>query len=221
MRILRLTALATMFVLTTQGIRHLYVRYIEPRASVLDRFEKTDTGKAIAQAASLDELVGRYEPVHEKVRILDAEMQKNLAGIGDSDEYQLYEKKFRQAHKSEYEQEAQLSSAIREWEGNSAKILEVRAFWIAGALLLIPGGILMARGAYWLGLSFIIPSVVEMLWWSSPSLSFSGCPKEFDRLLENKLLLTVITFVIVLVLWSWFEFTRKGISAGSTPKATS
>ena len=221
MKILRLTAVVTMFVLTTQGIRHLYVRYIEPRVSVLDRFEKTDTSKAISQAASLDELVGHYEPAHKKVKALDAEMQKGLAGIEDSDKYRLYETKFREAHKSEYEQEAQLGSAIREWEANGIKILEVRAFWIAGALLLIPGSILLGRGAYWLGLSFIIPSVVEMLWWSSPSLSFSGCPKEFDRLLENKLFLTAITFVVVIVLWSWFESTRKGPSAGSTPKATS
>lgn len=221
MRILRLTALVTMFVLTTQGIRHFYVRYIEPRSSVLDRFGATDTGKAIAQAASLDDLVTRYEPAHEKVKALDDELQKNQAGMGDSDSYSLYERKFRQTHKTEYEQEAQLGSAIREWEMNSAKILEVRAFWIAGALLLIPGSILMARGAYWVGLSFIIPSVVEMLWWSSPSLSFSGCPKEFDRLLENKLILTVVTFAVVLSLWSWFEFTRKRTSGGSTLQAKS
>ena len=221
MKILRLTALVTMFVLTTQGIRHMYVRYIEPRTSVLDRFEKTDTGKAIAQADSLDELVSRYEPAHKTVKTLDSDMQKGLAGIDDSDKYRLYEEKFRESHKSEYQQEAELGSAIREWEANSAKILELRAFWIAGALLLIPGSILLAKGAYWLGLAFIIPAVVEMLWWSSPSLSFSGCPKEFDRLLENKLLLTVITFVIVQVLWSWFEFTRRGTSAGGASNATS
>lgn len=220
MKLLRLTALVTMFVLTTQGIRHMYVRYIEPRASVMDRFEKTDTGKAISKAASLEELVARYEPALKKTQALDAELKKSLAGIEDTDRYRLFETKFRDAHKSEYEREAELGSAIREWEANSANILEVRAFWIAGALLLIPGAILMGRGAYWLGLSFIIPAVVEMLWWSSPSLSFSGCPKEFDRLLENKLLLTDITFVLVVVLWSWLEFARKTPSPGSTSKAT-
>jgi hypothetical protein len=217
MRLLRLTALVTMIVLTTQGIRHFYVRYIEPRTSVLDRFETNDTSKAIAKAASLEELVSRYAPVHEKVVALNAELEKKQADKDDPDQYQLVERKFRQAH-PEYGQESQLSSAIHEWEANSAKILEVRAFWIAGALLLIPGSILLAKGPYWMGLSFLIPAVVEMLWWSSPSLTFSGCPKEFDRLLENKLLLTTITFAIVLVLWSWFEITHKGPAAGKTPK---
>lgn len=207
-----------MFVLTTQGIRHLYVWKIEPRTSVLDRFEKTDTSKAIAEAKSLEELVARYEPVQKTARQLDADLEKNQARIEDPEQYRLYETKFRQAHRTEYARESLLQSAIREWEANSTKILELRAFWIAGALLLIPGAILLARGSYWLGLSFIIPAVVEMLWWSSPSLSFSGCPKEFDRLLENKFYLTVITFVFVFALWCWFEFTRKGSSSGNAPK---
>lgn len=208
MRILRLLALVAMFVLAMQGIRHLYVRYIEPRTSALD-FTKTETSKAIMEATSLEELTARYAPAHAKVVALNAELRKTLAEIEDSDKYRLTESKFRKAHESEYEQEVQLSSAISEWESKSAKILEVRVFWIAGALLLIPGAILLAKGYYWLGLSFLIPSVVEMLWWSSPSLSFSGCPKEFDRLLDNKLILTVITFVVLLTLWSWFEVSQR------------
>lgn len=219
MRILRITALITMAILTTQGIRHFYVRYIEPRTSALDRFDKTDTRTAINEAATLDELVTRYEPTRKKKDALDAELQKGLAPIEDRDAYSLFETKFREAHKTDYQQEQELRGAIGEWEANSIRVLELRAFWIGGAVLLIPGVILLARGFYWLGVSFIIPAVIEMLWWSSPSLSFGGCPKEFNRLLTNKLILTGITFVLIVAFWSWFEVVQKRRSAAGTTRA--
>lgn len=44
--------LLALLALTTQAVRHIYVRYIEPRTSVLDRFDETAAKKAIQSAAS-------------------------------------------------------------------------------------------------------------------------------------------------------------------------
>jgi hypothetical protein len=62
MKALKITVfLLAVLVLTTQFARHIYVRYLEARGSVLDRYEQTETRKAIKGAASLDELVSRYD----------------------------------------------------------------------------------------------------------------------------------------------------------------
>ena len=66
-----LTILASLC-LIAQTIRHAYVLWLQPRASVLDRYDKP-LGKEIDSAASIEELVRRYDPVRKEADRIKAE----------------------------------------------------------------------------------------------------------------------------------------------------
>ena len=68
MKRLQITLFVIAFViLGTQSFRHLYVKWIEPRSSVLDSF-RVPVDTAIASATSLGELVAMYEQAHSAVQ---------------------------------------------------------------------------------------------------------------------------------------------------------
>ena len=67
MKALRVTLfLIAMTVLVAQTFRDVYVRWMEPRGSVLDRFS-TKTEQDISSARSLDQLVALYAAAHQRV----------------------------------------------------------------------------------------------------------------------------------------------------------
>lgn len=77
MKALKVTIfLLAILVLSTQFARHLYVRYLEPRGSVLDKYEQTETKKAIKTAISLNELMSRYDAAKKRVDELDEQRKK-------------------------------------------------------------------------------------------------------------------------------------------------
>jgi hypothetical protein len=206
-----------MLVLATQAVRHVYVRFIEPRTSVLDKFDQTETQKAIKSARSLDTLVTEYDSARKKTDELDKEL-KGMEQNKTKDEIEVIREGFRDKYKKEYERESDLKEAIREWETKSKEILELRVFWACGFALLLMGATLQARGFGWLGVSLVVPGIVEMIWWTSPSLRFGGSPLEFDRLLNNKLAFTLVT-IAVLVCW-WAIMTRRPEASNQTVQAT-
>lgn len=65
-------AILAFVVLVSQTVRHAYLLWLEPRASVLDKYDQP-LKNDIANAGSLDELVRRYDPVRKQV---DADRQK-------------------------------------------------------------------------------------------------------------------------------------------------
>jgi hypothetical protein len=201
MRILKiiLFLLATL-ILTTQAARHTYVRFIEPRSSVLDTFEDTDTKNLIVGAKTLSEIIEEYEPARKKVDKLEKEIKLELT-TKTRDEYLMYEMKRKEDHRQIYDREAELKKAIQEWERRSKEILELRVFWFCGLVFFLAGSKILKKGKGWLGMAFLIPGVVEMIWWTSPSLRLGGSPMEFDRLLNNKLGFTVATLAILIVAW--------------------
>ena len=201
MRTLRIVILLlALLVLTTQAARHIYVRYIEPRTSVLDRFNETDAKKVIQEATVLADIVKEYEPARERVDSLNKDLKQELA-TKTRDEYYMHEQKWKEDHKKEYEREAELKEAIQEWENRSKDILELRVFWSFGLVFFLAGAAMLKSGNKWLGMAFLIPGIVEMIWWTSPSFRITGSPLEFDRLLNNKLLFTFATLAVLLVFW--------------------
>jgi hypothetical protein len=58
----RTLAIVASLFLVVQTVRHAYVLWLEPRASVLDRFDRPLKDE-IAAAGTVNELVQRYEPV--------------------------------------------------------------------------------------------------------------------------------------------------------------
>lgn len=194
-----------MLVLTTQAVRHVYVRFIEPRTSVLDKFDQTDTQKAIKAAGSLNELLKQYDQARKQTEDLDKQL-KSLEQNKSKDEIDVIRERFKYDHKGEYKRESDLKCAVNEWEEKSEEILELRVFWAFGFAMLLIGTLLQMRRSNWLGVSLMISGFVEMVWWSSPSFRFAGSPLEFERLLNNKLVFTLITIAILIC---WWVLTNK------------
>ncbi len=211
MKALKLTVfLLAVLVLTTQFARHIYVRYLEPRGSVLDKFEQTETKKAIKGATSLNELVSRYDVAKKRVDELDNQRKKAEANKSRDDRDVLRDK-FREEHREDYERESDLKRAVQEWEKRSEETYELRVFWLFGFAFLLAGAILLVKGREWLGMAFIVPGIIEMIWWTSPSFRFAGSPIEFERLLMNKLAFTFITLVLVIAAWVMQEKRPKRV----------
>ena len=205
--------------LTTQAVRHVYVRYVEPRTSVLDRFDETAAKKIIQSATALSDIVEEYAPARKRVDLLDADLKKELSQQ-TRDEYYMFEQKWQEDHKQEYERESVLKVAIQDWENRSKEILELRVFWTFGLALFLIGIFLQARGFSWMGMSLLIPGIVEMIWWTSPSFRFVGSPLEFDRLLINKLMFTLATITIILAWWHLTHSMNKEESSSKASEST-
>ncbi len=179
----------TALVLFTQTVRHLYVRYLEPTGSVLDRYEPPVTAD-IKKANSLDELIRLYEEAHNKVKAADAESkdQPNDPTIVSA-----------RIEEEPYKSERLLSEGIRDWESKSKEVFELRYFWISGLAFLGIGLLCYRKGSPLLGLTLLIAGFSEMIWATSPS--FRGGPEtEFDRLLTNKIIFSSISLVLLLVI---------------------
>ena len=190
--------------LSVQSVRHFYIKYIETTASVLDKFDEKDVEEEIEKADSLDELVAKYTPLRERKDQLDAIMEEEEKGKPEKERYD-FRREFRREHKKEYEKTRKLRSAISDWEARSKEIRELRIFWAFGFGLFILGCIVYLK-RQWLGMAFLIPGVIEMIWWTSPSFRMGGTVKEFERLLNNKLLFTGITFALVVMLWLVYAY---------------
>jgi len=155
MRKLQITCFVLGLVLISiQSVSHLYVKYFEHTASVLDRYAK-DTEKeitvAITNAKSLAELVALYEPARKRVDELDAQMKmEEEKEIGDHPQdadqprWQFRER-FREKHPEEYEREGRFKSAITDWESKSKEIRKLRVYWVAGLCLFVLGGIVFRK----------------------------------------------------------------------------
>ena len=175
-------------VIGTQSFRHVYVKWIEPRASVLDAYrEPVDT--AIASAGSLQELVALYERAHKLVQ--EYERKPGNAEVAP----------YKRQETEPYASEMKLQSQIEAWEAQTKNIFQLRFFWGLGFLSVLLGLWSYRKWNAWLGMAAIISGFSEMAYWTSPlSRSFGAAP-EFERLLGNKLVFSIITWVFLVTLW--------------------
>ncbi|MFC1462996.1 hypothetical protein ACFLQU_05245 [Verrucomicrobiota bacterium] len=210
MRHLQVTCFTiAILLLTLQIFRHTYVRLLErPQASVLDRFDQDKAKKAVKSAESLDELVAKYEVARAATDALDKELQDALAA-GSKDERHTSMEAFQSANEGAYELEAGLRKAVRELEAKNKEVRDLRVFWFFGLAVYLIGVLFLVSGRGWLGISLIGPGVLEMIWWTSPSFGMGTDAQDFTRLLDNKLILSVVTFLILMLSWSINERWRK------------
>src|SRR5262249_12279979 len=185
--------------LLSQTVRHTYMLWFESRESVLDKYEKPRKGE-IEAAKSLDELLQRYEPIRKQVDQLREERAKagSTTDEGTLGKTPPLEDTQIEPFKSEHE----LRQAINEWEEKANEIHELRFFWTVGLVFLILGMVIYRKLNRWLGLTLIIAGLSEFIYWTSPT--FFGGTHEFDRLLWNKLLLTLLSLVLLLLVM-WFN----------------
>jgi len=175
-------------VIGTQSFRHIYVKWIEPRSSVLDAYrEPVDT--AIASAGSLQELVAMYERAHNLVQQYESKPANPTVRLHERQQTEPYAS------------EMKLRREIEAWESRTRNIFELRFFWGLGFLSVLLGIWSYTKWNAWLGMAAIIAGFSEMAYWTSPLMRSFGAVPEFERLLGNKLVLSLITWGFLVTLW--------------------
>jgi len=165
--------------LLTQTIRHLYVRWVEPTSSVLDKYEEP-VKEGIKKANSLDDLVKQYDEARKKTPDAQSQIVDPMTISGRNSETEL------------------LKTAIQEWEAKTKEIFEMRFFWGCGLILLLSGLLCYKRLYLWSGLTLITTGVAEMIWWTCPAFRWGGASREFDKLLTNKIVLSLMSIILLM-----------------------
>ena len=171
---------------TIQSFRHLFVLLVEPRTSVLDKYDPVDQN--IVAAKNLNELAALYDEARDKVKAW--EKAKTAAELQAANRWE-----------EPYRSEERLKSAIESWESQHRQIRELNFFWWGGLACLIAGVGAYRRMHPWLGVAFFITAFGEMIYWTSPAFRGWSDGDEFDRLVLWKLLYSTATLALLLVMW--------------------
>jgi len=189
--------ITTLFVLgmltvTTQTVRHSYVRCFYDRPSVLDKYEDDEVDLEIKSVSSIDSLLVQFDKAYNDV--LDFEKEKTKEELKEVNKFNKY-------REEPYLSKSKYKDAIRDWESKEEKIHEVIVFWIIGFFLIMTGIFLYFKKYKWIGLSVIIPGIIQMIWWSSPDMTTSGAHIEFLKFLNIKLVFSIVTLFLLIGMW--------------------
>jgi hypothetical protein len=191
-------AIVALLFLTGQTVRHAYVLWIEPRGSVLDKYDQPLKDQ-ISAATSLDELLRSYDRVYKEVE--RAKQEATKAGKETS---------YRDETESEpYKSEHALREAITGWEAKSKEIHGIRFYWFIGLGFFVLGLLMYKKLNRWFGLTFLIAAFSEHIYWTSPTF-LGRDTSEFDRLIENKLAFSVVSLALLIgAIWFLSIFADK------------
>ncbi len=186
MRALRLTLFVLLLMaFGGQLVRHSYVRWLEPRNSVLDKYDSKAAATA-KDARSLEELDRAYSQALAKEKVeLEAEEK-----APQSPEQR------RRFRPDERPPTFELKMAIQEWEGRQRDLRELRYFFAAGVIALLLAFVCERFRMAWAAVALCGLAFAEMLWWTTISWH-SGPWREYDRLLDNKLALTAVAVALL------------------------
>jgi len=194
------TAMTVLFVIamliaSTQTFRHVYVKWIEPDTSVLDEF-KGEVETEIDAARTLDELVELYREVR---------LRADEAGLSELDQRGDFINR-RDDPPSDAEMEImaemrQISQEIQSREHDTRQLFKLKFYWLAGLASLLIGIFVFRNFNAWLGFSGIVIGFSEMLCWTSPLFHTRVMSQQFEVLLNYKLILSLLTWLILVVFW--------------------
>lgn len=180
----RVLAIIAVLILLTQTVRHAYLRWLEPRTSVLDRYDHPLSDR-IASSRSLDDLLKLYVPVKKEADRLKATDGGNREGYAEE-----------RQNVEPFRSERELRQAIQAWEEKAKEVRALWFYWTVGVVVLCVGFTLRRLGNRWAGLTLEIAAFSEFIYWTSPSF-FGGNVREFDRLLTQKLILSAVSVVLL------------------------
>lgn len=190
---------------STQAIRHVHVYTIGFEESIVDPatafYEVTEQ---VRMQESTEELLAEYESTSDQIE----ELRESAS---EQDQYSL-----RQGNMELFARHDALASELRQRETVTREIRDLWIFSIAGVVLIGIGSILYTRGFEWTGMSLILPGFLELSWWSAPSFTLGGAVREYDVLLMNKIILTIVAFVLLYSLW-FFAQRRRQRAQGANP----
>ena len=174
---------------STQTFRHIYVKWLEPTKSVLDKYDEK-IEQEIEGSKNIEELLSLYNEAYNKVR--EYERNPRNAEIKQSE----------RDYKEPYKTERKIRKSIEEWESHKLQIHKLRFYWFCGFFSLIIGSIVYIRLDKWLGIIGAITGFTEMIFWTSPTIfGIFGARFEFERLLTNKLFFSIITWFLLILTW--------------------
>jgi hypothetical protein len=194
-------AIIAMLSLVSQTIRHAYLLWVEPRGSVLDKYDQPLKNE-ITSATSLDELLRRYEPIRKQVDAAKEESAKAGKPYGW------------QEGTEPFKSESALRAAIKDWEQQSKEIHELRFYWLIGLALYGLGLLIYSKLSRWLGLTLVIAGFAEFIYWTSPTF-FGPGTHEYERLLINKFAFSLVSFALLLAV---IRLNRIFANAQELPK---
>lgn len=176
--------------LCLQGIRHVNLYVFGVEESILAPFDEFYGMKRdIRVEGSTNELLAEYESSKAEIeRIIDADPSRPR--------HELHRE-----HQEAFERNQALSEELRQREMRRLELRDVWYFSIAGYLLVVLGVVIFSRGFTWVGTSLVLPGLLELVWWSSPSFSLGGALREYEALLISKIILTAIALAIAFTLW--------------------
>lgn len=186
--------------LTAQTVRHAYLLWLQPRHSVLEKYNPPTQNK-IKNAESLDVLEKEYASIRSVVEKTDADIKAGKRKAARFDE-------------EPFKTERMVKTAIEQWERRSGEIDKTRFSWACGFGFVIIG-LLLGFKWPWLGLSLIVAGLTQMIWWVSPSFHFNEASVEYRRMLENKFSLSLVTLLMVIGLWFLFNWRCHKNSDGN------
>jgi hypothetical protein len=178
---------------TTQTIRHIYIKRVEPKDSILDKY-KEKTEKNIDESKNLDELIKLYDDSNNKVK----EYEKNPKN--EKIEY------YKQISTEPYKTKTKIENAIKTIENQKKSIIEFIFYWLCGFICLGIGLFILIIKNKWIGLGFILIGFIEMAVWTSPLFRSYGPQYAFNLLLNLKLIFSILSFMLLLILWVLNEY---------------
>ena len=190
---------------STQAIRHVHVYTIGFEESIVDPatafYEVTEQ---VRMQESTEELLAEYESTSDQI-------EKLRESASEQDQYSL-----RQGNMELFARHDALASELRQRETVTREIRDLWIFSIAGVVLIGIGSLLYTRGFEWTGMSLILPGFLELSWWSAPSFTLGGAVREYDVLLMNKIILTIVAFVLLYSMW-FLAQRRRQRAQGANP----
>ena len=177
-----------MVISTTQTYRHVYVKWIEPQASVLAEF-KVGAESEIATAETIEELVPLFAETDRAVKAYESDPTNPPINH--------YERQTTEPYASRQKLEGEILAR----EQRTKQIVELRFYWAGGLLSIIVGAWAYRRINRWVGISGVIVGFSEMLFWTSPLVHRAWHGQEFVALINSKLTFSAITLVLLVGMW--------------------
>lgn len=185
--------------LSTQAVRHVHQYIFGYEESIIASVEEfSEMKKEIRLEASTDDLLAEYEA-----------SQKEMRQLRESDKL-ITPHELRRLNPELFARSNALRKELQQRESMARQLRDIWIFSIAGFILIGLGSLLYSRGYSWIAMSLILPGFLELIYWSSPSFSLGGALQEYELLLVNKIILTIIAFVLLYWLWllSWLKWKK-------------
>ena len=173
-----------MIIASTQTFRHIYVKFIEDTASVLDKY-KSGIDAEIEQSEDLDELDKLYGVKNEEIKAYENENPE----YKDKEEYKTLTS---DRSKIQYE--------IRDTEQFRKSQSKLKFYWIAGFCCVVFGCASYFFISKWVGLGSLISGFFEMIIWTSPLWDISNT-LAYSELLNSKLMFSFLTLIVLMGVW--------------------